>query len=67
MKRKLIMVVLSGLMMLATGLPGAYAVDWGVGGGVAVVPDYIGSDDYEPAPLPYFTVDFENHMNVHVK
>ena len=66
MKRKLILVVLSGLMMLAMGVPAVYAIDWGVGGGVAVVPDYIGSDDYEAAPLPYFTMDFENHMNVHV-
>jgi len=41
----------------------AGAQDWTAGAGLAMVPDYIGSDDYEVAPLPYLTVDFENHMN----
>ena len=66
MNRKMIMIVLSGLLILAAGLPSAQAADWGVGGGVAVAPDYIGSDDYEAAPLPYLTVDFDNHMNIHL-
>ena len=50
--------------VLTAGASNALAVDWGIGGGVAVVPDYIGSDNYEAAPLPYFTVNFDNHMNV---
>ncbi len=66
MKQRLALVLLGALLLLAAGIPAAGAADWGVGGGVAVVPDYIGSDDYEAAPLPYFTVDFDNHMNVHL-
>ncbi len=66
MKRSFVSVILVGLVLLAFGIPVVGAADWGVGGGVAVVPDYIGSDDYEAAPLPFFTVDFDNHMNVHV-
>jgi outer membrane protein len=42
----------------------AEAQDYTVGAGVAMVPDYIGSDDYQAAPLPYFTVDFDNHMDI---
>ncbi len=66
MKRSFVSVILSGLVLLAFGIPAAGAADWGVGGGAAVVPDYIGSDNYEVAPLPFFTVDFANHMNIHV-
>ncbi len=66
MKRRFISFFLTGLVLLVLGIPAAGAADWGVGGGVAVVPDYIGSDDYEAAPLPFFTVDFDNHMNIHL-
>ncbi len=66
MRQKFITVVLSGLLMLAVGLPSLHAADYGLGVGVAVVPDYIGSDNYDMAPVPYFTVDFENHMNIHL-
>ncbi len=66
MKPRLAFYLLSGLLLLTVGVPTAGAADWSVGAGAAVVPDYIGSDSYEAAPLPYFTVDFENHMNIHL-
>ncbi len=65
MNRKLIMVVLSGVLMLATALPASHAADFGLGAGLAVAPDYIGSDNYDVVPVPRFTVDFDNHMNFH--
>ena len=33
-------------------------VDWRVGLGVGAVPQYEGSDDYEPVPLPYARMDY---------
>ena len=48
--------------LTSAGAITAVAQEYAVGGGLAMVPDYIGSDDYEVAPLPYFTVDFDNHM-----
>ncbi len=65
MKRKFFMVVLSGLVLLAVGVPAVNAADYSVGLGYAVVPDYIGSDNYTGAIVPRFTVDFDNHMNIH--
>ncbi len=64
MKSRFALMTLICAFVLTAGASSALAIDWGVGGGVAVVPDYIGSDDYEAAPVPYFTVEFENHMNV---
>ena len=55
-----LMVVFLGLVALAPVSAETYTA----GAGVAMVPDYIGSDDYTAAPLPYFTVDFDNHMNI---
>ncbi len=66
MKSKLMSVVLTCVLLLAGSVTGAWSADVTVGGGLAVVPDYIGSDDYTAAPLPYFTMDWENHMNVHL-
>ena len=66
MKPRIAIVMVSCLVLLTAGAAGAKAAEWGVGAGAALVPDYIGSDNYEVAPLPFFTVDFENHMNVHV-
>jgi len=40
------------------------AADVGVGLGVAAVPDYEGSSNYEAAPLPYLTVRWDNNMNI---
>jgi outer membrane protein len=66
MKSRVALLMLICGFVLTAGASSTMAADWGVGGGVAVVPDYIGSSDYEVAPLPYFTVDFDNHMNVKV-
>ncbi len=66
MKPRIAIVMVSCLLLLTAGAAGAKAAEWGVGAGAALVPDYIGSDNYEVVPLPFFTVDFENHMNVHV-
>jgi outer membrane protein len=35
-----------------------------VGLGVGFAPDYEGSDDYQPVPLPYAGVKFDNHMSI---
>jgi outer membrane protein len=66
MKPRFVLLMLICSIVLTAGASSALAADWGVGGGVAVVPDYIGSDDYEAAPVPFFTVDFDNHMDVKV-
>ena len=64
MKSRTALVLLSCLLMMIAGTSVAGAEKWTAGAGLAMVPDYIGSDDYEVAPLPYLTVAFENHMNV---
>jgi outer membrane protein len=60
------LIAIFALMLIATGVPAVQAANISVGGGIAAVPDYIGSEDYTAAPLPYFTVDWDNHMNVHL-
>ena len=50
--------------LTSAGAIPANAQDYTVGGGLAMVPDYIGSDDYEAWVMPYFTVNFDNHMNI---
>ena len=37
-----------GLVALSSD---AFAIDWTIGAGVGVTPDYEGSEDYEPVPL----------------
>jgi len=64
MKSRTTLVLLSCLLIMIASTSVAGAEKWTAGAGLAMVPDYIGSDDYEVAPLPYLTVDFENHMNV---
>lgn len=51
-------------LLASAGVGTAVAQSYAAGAGLAVVPDYIGSDDYEVVPLPYFTVDFGNHMDL---
>jgi outer membrane scaffolding protein for murein synthesis (MipA/OmpV family) len=52
------------LLLASAGVVTAAAQSYTAGGGLAMVPDYMGSDDYEVVPLPYFTVDFGNHMDI---
>ena len=63
MKSRCVSVLFICLLMTIICVSVAGAQDWTAGAGLAWVPDYIGSDDYEVAPLPYLTVDFDNHMN----
>ena len=66
MKSRMTMLMLGCLLMLAAGAAAVQAADYTLGAGVAVVPDYIGSDNYTVAPVPVFKMDFDNHMNVHI-
>lgn len=66
MKSRMTMLMLGCLLMLTAGAAGVQAADYTIGLGAAVVPDYIGSDNYEGAIVPLFKMDFDNHMNVHV-
>jgi outer membrane scaffolding protein for murein synthesis (MipA/OmpV family) len=48
--RRSVVVGLAAALLLSSAP--ASAVDWTVGGGVAAVPDYEGSDDYRAIPVP---------------
>jgi outer membrane protein len=52
------------LLTLLLAISGAHAADVSVGGGIGFAPDYEGSDDYEPIPVPYFNVNYNHGMFV---
>jgi outer membrane protein len=52
------------LLTLLLAISGAHAADVSVGGGIGFAPDYEGSDDYEPIPVPYFNVNYNHGMYV---
>ena len=55
------MVVLLTLLLV---IPGAFAADVSVGGGIGLAPDYEGSDHYEAVPVPYFNLNYNQGMFV---
>jgi outer membrane scaffolding protein for murein synthesis (MipA/OmpV family) len=49
MRRSVAVALAAALLLPAASAP---AVEWTVGGGVAAMPDYEGSDDYRAVPVP---------------
>jgi outer membrane scaffolding protein for murein synthesis (MipA/OmpV family) len=63
-KRRRVLGLLAGLSMLCLLVPMAQAGKYNIGGGLGVVPDYEGSDDYELVPLPAGEAKFDNGMYI---
>lgn len=53
-----------GLIALSSN---AFAIDWTIGGGVGVAPDYEGSEDYEAVPLLHTTARDLYHPDTYVQ
>jgi outer membrane protein len=65
--RKTLMRVMIGvsILCLVAGMSSmTQAVDFSIGAGAGMAPDYEGSDDYEPVPIPFAEAKFENGMYV---
>ena len=62
--RKMLPGLLVVLLALLLVIPTAQAADFSIGGGLGVVPDYEGSDNYEVVPVPTGSAKFENGMYV---
>ena len=56
------------LLMLVAAIclmaPAVQAADVSVGGGIGFIPDYEGSEDYKPVPVPFANVKYDNGMFV---
>jgi outer membrane protein len=55
------LMLLAALCMMA---PALQAADISVGGGIGIAPEYEGSEDYKPVPVPFADVKFGNGMFV---
>ena len=62
--RKMLIGMLGALLAVFLVIPGAHAADYQIGGGLGVAPDYEGSSDYEPVPVPVGQANFDNGMYV---
>jgi outer membrane scaffolding protein for murein synthesis (MipA/OmpV family) len=56
--------LLVALLALLLVISAAQAADFSIGGGLGVVPDYEGSEDYEIVPVPTGSAKFDNGMYV---
>ena len=56
----LIVLFVACSIVVATSI--ALSADISIGGGIGLVPDYEGSDDYELVPIPFVNVIWENGM-----
>lgn len=68
--RKMLMralIVVSIVCLLAGMASMAQAVDFSIGGGAGMAPDYEGSDDYEVVPIPFAEAKFSNGMYLQLK
>jgi outer membrane protein len=66
-KMKTGLLIAGGLVWLLAVLlmiPAAQAAEYSIGGGVGLAPDYEGSQDYVPVPVPVGSIGFDNGMFV---
>jgi outer membrane scaffolding protein for murein synthesis (MipA/OmpV family) len=52
------------LAVICVIAPAVQAADFSVGGGIGIAPDYEGSEDYKPVPVPVADVKYSNGMFV---
>ena len=64
MNQRMIVGLLAALLTALLMVPAAQAADFSIGGGLGIVPDYEGSEDYEIVPLPTGSAKFDNGMYV---
>jgi len=62
--QKVLPALLVALLALLLVIPAAQAADFSIGGGLGIVPDYEGSEDYEIVPVPTGSAKFDNGMYV---
>lgn len=63
-QRRRLLGLLTGLFILFLMTPMAQAGQYNIGGGIGIAPDYEGSDDYEPVPLPAAQAYFDNGLYI---
>ena len=63
MRRSVAVALAAALLLPAASTS---AVEWTVGGGVAAVPDYEGSDDYRAIPVPVVAANDLYHPDTYV-
>ena len=63
---KILMVGAAVVCLMAGFSFAAYAADVSLGAGVALTPDYEGSEDYQAALIPYVSVAWSNHMTINL-
>ena len=62
--QRMLMGMLGALLAMLLVIPAAQAADFSIGGGLGIMPDYEGSEDYEMVPVPTGSAKFDNGMYI---